>query len=276
VSAHAPAFTIYPGDLVPYWDYKAEKIKQWREALTVPQGTGTSDRLFRVTFPVRGNRDGGKAGWDSWMGKNHPMAEAAKEVGATHFATKSGAAQRVYSFDHGKVHVVGLDFPGDLEYVIADDQLTWLEADLKAAEARKVAHTFLFFHGPIYCMYNHCSCIKETKICGDNNARITRFVKLLNTYKSISATFHGHEHLYVYTLVDKVRDSRLEVSFRQFIVGAAGKGPLNCPTSNTHRYDYCHGKKGYITVDVKGARVTVSFYQLGSDKPVKIVSYTKK
>ncbi|MCK5798412.1 MAG: metallophosphoesterase [Deltaproteobacteria bacterium] len=265
-----PAFSIYPGDLVESWS--TTRITAWKKAI---DGQLTNDPvydknpngMFKIVFPVRGNHDNSLSGWEKWWQANHPMAQAAADVGATSFTSMSGHANSTYSFDYKNAHFIGLDVPGDVP-LITSDSVTWLDKDMSAAEGRGIKHTFLYFHGPIYCVDGHCSC--STGICS-SSSRVDALISVLNKHPSISATFHGHEHVYAYTLLNNKRDSRITRPFRQFVTGAAGAGPSSC--SKTNRFDYCMSAYGFATVDVDGAKVTVQIYKKDSNQVQKTVSW---
>jgi len=58
-----------------------------------------------------------------------------------------------YSFDWGDAHFVALDTNVSLE--AGDDQMSWLIADLEAAQQTPRTWTILFFHEPVYTVGGH-------------------------------------------------------------------------------------------------------------------------
>jgi len=272
IFAHKPVLTIYPGDMVDSWSSSA--MDAWRKAaggeLTSDPTNGTNPNgIFNITFTVRGNHDNSASGYESWMAANHPLSAAATAIGAKSFSSLSGKANSVFSFDYRNAHFVGLDAPGDMTG-LSSAQITWLDGDLTAAEGRGVKHTFIYFHGPIYCCDGHCSC--STGICSTSSV-VNSLLSTLNKHASVSATFHGHEHLYSHVYLDSARDSRITHAFHHFVTGSAGAGPSSC--NQPGRYDYCMSANGFVTVDVDGAKVTVTFYKQGSTQAQKVISYTK-
>jgi len=257
-----PAFTIFPGDMVNSWSDSL--MSTWKSAMD----GGKSNGMFQATFTVRGNHDasGSSSGYGTWMAANHPLATAAAGIGAKNFSNMAGKANLVYSFDYANAHIVGLDSTGDADS-IGSDQISWLDSDLAAAKSRGLTHAFLFFHGPIYCLAEHCSC--TTGIC---KSGIYNLVTVLNKHPIVSATFHGHEHVYAYTYLDSKRDAKITHPFHQFVTGDAGAGPDVCDTG---RYDYWMNSHGFLVVDVAGKQVTASFYKQGSTTPQKTISWTK-
>jgi acid phosphatase type 7 len=255
-----PAFSLYSGDMVSTWSDSA--MDTWKNAID----GGKANGLFQNTFTVRGNHDAtSSSGYLNWMAAHHPLAKAASSLGAKSYSDMAGKASQVYSFDYGNAHFVGLDSTGDAD-TIGSDQITWLDGDLAAAQGRGLAHAFLFFHGPIYCVAEHCDC--KTNIC---KSGIYKLVTVLNKYPFVSATFHGHEHVYAYTLLDNKRDAKITHPFHQFVTGDAGAGPDVCDNG---RYDYWMNSHGFLVVDVAGKQVSASFYKQGNTTPQKTITWS--
>jgi hypothetical protein len=272
-TALKPAFTIYPGDLVESWS--TSNIAAWKGAI---DGTLTDDPVFHknangmfdIVFPVRGNHEGSSSGFATWMGQNHAASKTAAKVGATQFASMPGNDNLVYSFDYGNAHVVGLDALGNADE-LTSAQLGWLDTDLGEAEKRGLAHAFLFFHGAIYCVANHCSC--STGLCNDGgNIKLQNLIAVTNKHAIVAATFHGHEHLNAHTLLDGTRDSSIKHAFHQFVTGDAGAGPTSC--TKPGRYDWCLSAHGFATVDISGKDIVVTYYKQGDTKAQKVFSFT--
>lgn len=101
-----------------------------------------------------------------------------------------GVSQRYYSFDQGGCHFIVLDgndvwegaAPGYPRY-IAPDQLTWLQGDLAATEAR----TFLFSHQSL-----------EDEEGLENGANVRAILEAENEragWTKVAASFSGHHHI---------------------------------------------------------------------------------
>ncbi|MCC6752095.1 MAG: metallophosphoesterase [Deltaproteobacteria bacterium] len=257
-----PKFTIYAGDMISTWSDAA--MDKWRTAANGDKSNG----IFDITFTVRGNHDasGSATGYFNWMAKNHPLDRSAAAIGAKSFSHMPGRENGAYSFDYANAHFVGLDSTGDAD-TIKSDQIAWLDADLAAASKRGMTHAFLWFHGPIYCVAGHCDC--TTNIC---KSGIYALVAVLNKYNFVSATFHGHEHVYTYTYLDSRRDPKITHPFHQFVNGATGAGPDVCDPG---RYDYWMKTPGFLAVDVDGPRVSVQFHKQGGTVPEKTITWTK-
>ncbi len=242
-----PLFTIYAGDLCSS-GFSTSCIAPWKTAIN----GGVNNGVFDKTFAVRGNHDSSDAaGWNNYF----KFSALATRIGATHFSGDN----LTYSFDVGNLHIAGVDVLGDAG-LMSSTQRSWLDADLTAAEARGVVHTFVFWHGPIYPVAEHC--------CSDNSWATA----IMNKHPSVSASFHGHEHVYAYVHIDSSRYANVTHPFEQFVTGDAGAGPNTCKSGRT---DYCMQKHGFVTVDVNGRTFSVSMYSQGASSPEKVWTFTK-
>lgn len=267
-----PDFTIYEGDLESS-GFTQGGMDQWRAAMDGQlTGNTTPNGMFDIVFPVRGNHDSSNtSGWQSYF----DFQATANRIGATNYTFNPGEDDLTYSFDYENAHFIGVDVTGDASS-ITSAQVQWIDTDLAAAEARGLTHAFIYFHGPIYCVDGHCSC--STRVCSISSS-VQNLIGVLNTHPIVSATFHGHEHTYAHTYIDHTRippDGAFEGvthPFHQFVTGDAGAGPNAC---NANRCDYNMVQHGFVTVDVNGPNVEVTFYQQGSMDPVNIISFTKE
>ncbi|OGO16239.1 MAG: hypothetical protein A2Z14_13720 [Chloroflexi bacterium RBG_16_48_8] len=266
-----PAFTIYEGDLEDS-GFTSSGMAKWKEAMD-GQLTGASspNGMFDIVFPVRGNHDGSNtSGWQAYF----EFSDTANRVGATNYTNMPGQEDLTYSFEYGNSIFIGVDGPGDANK-ITSAQINWIDGQLSDAESRGLVHAFIYFHGPIYCVDGHCSC--SERVCSLDSS-VESLITMLNKHTIISATFHGHEHTYAYTYVDETRvpaESAFEGvthPWHQFVTGDAGAGPKSCTSA---RVDFCMAKHGFVTVDVSGPDVTVSFYEMGNNNPLKVVSYSQ-
>ncbi len=115
-------------------------------------------------------------------------------------APLKGYEGTVFSWYFGNSFFVSLDSchysgPGKPNagfYVISDAQLTWLENELKAAQANKVRHIFIFSHAQAYNKDandkegTHLGCDRDDKQC-------LKFWNVLERY-NVDAYICGHSH----------------------------------------------------------------------------------
>jgi len=194
-----PVFTIYPGDLEDD-GFTIEGMNLWKNALNGDPSGVTNNGMFEITLPVRGNHDDQQPdsalNWQNY----YDLAATAQGVGATNYSSLSDDLS--FSFDYGNSHFIGVDVPGGVSY-ITPEQIDWIDTDLGKAEARGLTHAFVYFHGPIYCVDGHCSC--DQRVCEPTHYDIVDLVNVFNKHPIVTATFHGHEHLYTYTHIDNTR-----------------------------------------------------------------------
>ncbi len=265
-----PELTIYQGDLESS-GFTLSGMNAWKEAMD-GQLTGNTapNGMFDITFPVRGNHDDSNTGgWQDYF----EFQATADFVGATNYTNMSGEEDLTYSFDYENAHFIGVDVTGSAS-AITSVQVAWIDDDLTSAESRGLTHAFIYFHGPIYCVDGHCSC--RQRVCSISSS-VENLIEVFNRHPIVSATFHGHEHTYAHTYIDETRipaDGAFEGvthAFHQFVTGSAGAGPRSCDPAL--RCDYSMPENGFVTVDVNGPIVTVTFYRRGSMDPVNIVSF---
>jgi hypothetical protein len=250
VVAIAPRFSIYSGDLVPGGFTQVDGTT-WLNALNA----NSTNKLSDITFTVRGNHDTGPLSYWETFFDQQAVAGRARAVNYTSFETN-----RSYSFDVANAHFVAVDVPGDVNLMNAA-QLQWIDADLSAAETRGYTHAFLYWHGPLYQVAEHC-CTSFPDI-----------IDVFNKHPIVTATFHGHEHTYAWVHMDNTRYPNLTHEFEEFIGGDAGAGPQAC-TSRTP--DYCQGTEhGFMGVDVSGRDFSVNYYVLSGSTPVRTLKFTK-
>jgi len=269
-----PAFTLYSGDLVPD-NISNSLLNTWKNAIN--GGSSPGNGMFDKTIPVRGNHDFTPSSststpiWTSYF----DMAAKIAAVGGTNYSVYE--EDRTFSFDYGNSHFVGIDVNGGVT-AMTSQQITWLDGDLTAAEGRGLTHAFLYWHGPIYPVSEHCCSLPSSSL-----------VNVLNNHPIVSATFFGHEHLLSYVHMDSSRLSNITHQFEEFIVGNAGVDhtyddnyettrtadysmTLNCPKSGSYCSPAIHG---FVTVDVSGTSFTVKAYQKGNTTPVQTWTFNK-
>ncbi len=254
-----PAFSLFAGDLYDT-GFSVNAAEALRSAMDGVQKNSLSGTLFAV----RGNHDitGGTnatTGWQSWfdmrsrVSGGNPKA-GVPGIGGSNYTFMAGCDSLTYSFDYQNAHFVGMDIVGDITLVTAK-QLSWLDADLSAAEARRLQHAFLFCHGPVYS-------------CGSRHGGInapSSMITVLNKHPLVSAIFGGHAHVFAWTHMTSNRIAGITHPFEAFIVPPVAEGLASLP--DTNRCDYGVGDiRGFTTVDVDGPYYTVQLYV--QDDPV--------
>jgi len=257
-----PDFTLYAGDLESS-GFTTAGMNTWKNAINGSVNNG----LFDITFPVRGNHDSSNtADWQTYF----DLAITAANISATNYTALN--TDTTYSFDFGNSRIIGLDVLGDVSS-LPQAQITWIDQRLADAQSKGLTHAFIFFHGPIYCVAEHCSC---STITGCVPTQAINLINVMDKYPIVSATFHGHEHVFTYTHINKTRIPAADREFEQFVVGDAGAGPDD-PFAGRVDYamDTSGNTGGFVLVDVNGPSYTVSFYKGKTTAPQKIFTFTK-
>ncbi|HZN41810.1 MAG TPA: metallophosphoesterase [Planctomycetota bacterium] len=153
---------------------------------------------------------------------------------AFYLPTGNSSSERWYSFDHGKVHFIGLDSEG-----ISSSQTAWLRSDLTAARAAGAQWIFATFHHPGYSSgTGH----------GREQSIYQNWCPIFEEFE-VDAVFQGHDHIYERTSVrrDFYPNNRGVV---YFVVGTGGAGLYGI---NPEPYSaYATAKQGILKVDVRG------------------------
>ncbi len=247
-----PVFSLFTGDLVPS-GFTEIAGNTWKDALN----GGTNNGMFDITFPVRGNHDSGTASvWQNFF----DLPGNAIRIGGTNFNSMTGADELTYSFDYRNSHYIGVDILGNADKITAS-QLAWVDSDLTAAESRGVTHAFLFFHGPIYPI--------DTAHGGTISAGI---IDLINNHPILTASFHGHVHVYAHTTLDNSRIPSLTRTFHQFVTGNAGAETNTC---SADKVDYCQSYAGFAVVAISDNNVNVKYYKNGVAEAQQEFSFSK-
>jgi hypothetical protein len=222
---------------------------------------------------VRGNHDddvSGSAGlWENYFTTvNRPLP-----AGVTNFtALDSNSTYLNYSFDYSNSRFIGLDVPGDADF-LTTSELNFLGARLTDAERTGLVHAFIFLHGPPYCADStHCSCSTKS----DSKCKPSAFITIINKHPIVDATFDGHEHLLAWTHMDNTRIANLTHPYEQFLTAPSGTGNYNQYLYSA-RVDYADliNAKAFGSVTVNGASFTVNFYRVGTTTPVWSQTFTK-
>lgn len=262
IKALNPVFTIYSGDLVDR-GFSQGPMDTWKTAIN----GGTNNGLFDITFPVRGNHDASAP--DSWTAY-FDFAAAAGRVGAINYTELN--TDLTYSYDYGNSRFLAVDVTGDASR-LTSAQISWIDSRLTDAESKGLTHAFIYFHGPIYCVAEHCSCSTTT---GCVSSAAISLIDVINKHPIVTATFHGHEHVVTYTNLTSTRIPQLTRELHEFVSGDAGAGP---DTVKANRTDYVmttsDNKGGFVFLEVNGAVVTANFYRGGVTTPVYKVTINK-
>ncbi|MDQ7826668.1 MAG: metallophosphoesterase family protein [Candidatus Eremiobacteraeota bacterium] len=119
---------------------------------------------------------------------------------------------------------------------LMENQLRWLEEDLKKARERKMEHLFVMLHEPPFPNGGHADSAMfwgkkqggtwkglndRTQPMGDVLAMRSRFLSILSKYR-VLALFTGHEHNYSRMVIDKSLDPAVENPMWQILSGDVG------------------------------------------------------
>lgn len=245
-----PAFTIFNGDLCGSWSTTC--IQAWKGYLNGSSNNGIGD----ITFPVRGNHDSGSgSAWSTFFNQS----ATASRVGATNYSALT--PDLTYSFDYQNAHFAGIDLPGGDISSMSSAQITWLDNDLKASEARGKKIAFLYWHGAPYYVDDHAS-----------NAPAS-LITVLNNHPSVAAIYNGHEHVLAHVTLDNSRLPGLtNHKIEEFVDGTAGAPHYSCKSG---RSDFCQAVDAFAVTDVNSdTQFTVSLYKLGSTTPIYQKTFT--
>ncbi len=251
-----PAFTIFAGDLCNGFDTNCTSSTStgWKFAIN---GGSANNGLFDITFPFRGNHDDNAALWDSYFAGRDAVVAA---IGGSNFSFYApDGPERTYSFDFANSHIVGIDMPnGDIS-TMTGGQISWLDSDITAAESRGVTHTFILDHGPIYYVDGHSA----TPSAG--------FINVMNKHMSISATFHGHEHLMAHVHVDSAHIPGVTHPWEEFVTGGDGAPLTSCTASRLiGPTDFCEDNAfGFMSITVNGTTGVVNLFVQGQGSPIE-------
>lgn len=254
VKALNPTLTIFPGDLESS-GFTQNGMAAWAAAMN----GGVNNGLLDISFPVRGNHDDAKSGSAQLWSDYFDFVTTANRVGATSYTELN--TDLTYSFDYDNTRFLGIDVVGDAS-LLSSAQINWIDQRLTDAEAKGLTHAFIYFHGPLYCVAEHCSCSTMT---GCVSTAGKSLYAVINKHPIVTATFHGHEHVVTHTKLTSARIPELTRPLDEFVSGDAGAGPNNV---NANRTDYAmntdDNKGGFILVNVSGSTATASFYKGGS------------
>jgi len=165
-----------------------------------------------------------------------------------------GFEELVYSFDNGNSHFVILNSEKPDWHSISQEQLNWLEEDLKNDEKDNI---FVFFHEPAWPVSS-----KIGESLDVNASERDSLWSILANY-NVTAVFSGHEHLYSRRKIDKSVLPGVKNDIYQFIVGNTDAYRHNAPKKKIT--DFYYRNKSYVVVSVNGKEVTVKDYKLNGN-----------
>ncbi len=274
-------FIVFPGDLVDgYLDNVSairEQYAAWKKAvepvawkIPIYEGIGNHEMVIDIVEKKNKKYD---------FNKKPPYSS--EDIFAREFVNpgngpdvKKGMPpykESVYSFVYGDCTFIMLNnvynpgaFEKDNFYLhgyIAEDQMNWLEIELKRAKLT-TKHTFVFLHEPAFPNGGH---LHDSMFYWGKNEKFNtmrkNFVKLLSDYE-VDILFAGHEHNYNRMLIDdKVQDD-IKEPFWQVISGGAGapyyNQDLRAPwKDNVKAFST---QIHYVVIEVKGKTVKLTCY----------------
>ncbi len=232
--------------------------------------------LFNQTFLVRGNHDdhvsGSAALWESYF-ETAPNIRSYPAGVSNYVSLNSNSDNLTYSFIYGNSIFIGLDVPGDAD-LLTSAELSFLDSRLTFAENDGLAHAFIYFHGPMYCVEStHCTCTSRT----DSSCTPSALITVVNKHPIVSAFFQGHEHIMGWTHMDNTRLSSLTGSFEEFLTSPSGGVTYNSdlfPARVDYAYMDMGNSQGFVAISVNGDSYTVNYYKVGTTAPVWSKTFT--
>jgi hypothetical protein len=206
---------VLPGDIV----YSSGQTSGFDPYFFVPYGPTLRRTPF---YPVLGNHD-------VQTSNGQPYLDA------FYLPSANSSTERWYSFDHGKVHFIGLDS----NEVLTARQTIWLRYDLMTARANNAQWIFVAFHHPGYSSGTHH---------GRDPDVYQNWCPIFEEFE-VDAVFAGHDHIYERTTVcrDFYPNKRGVV---YYVVGTGGQSLYGI---NPQPYSaYAVAKYGALKVDVRG------------------------
>jgi hypothetical protein len=188
VSAYAPAFTLFTGDMIHDGTYQSD-WEQWFAA-------GGPTLASIPTMTVHGNHE---------------------ELAVDYFALFAlPGIEEIYSFDYGNIHFVVLNDSPAIESDLTTRQAAFLDADLTAAESRATppAWTVTSHHRPMFS--------SDPQQGSDLGVR-SAWQGILEKHH-VDVDFNGHSHHYESTLPILGQDGGIVDAggIRYMTVGGAG------------------------------------------------------
>jgi hypothetical protein len=198
-------FVLQTGDMIN----EGGVILDWVNFYKAEKNLGKS----KVIMPVVGNHEFNGSGpflYNDFYAAGLPTNGTAGNNG------------KVYSFNYGNAHFVGLCSIGS--QVNYSSQAAWLEADLAAASADpNIVWKFIYMHNPIYSAGTHG---------GDKN-ELAYWGSIIDQYK-VDIIFAGHCHLYERSL--PIKADQVDQHGTYYVT--SGLGGADFTTQSTLQPDY--------------------------------------
>jgi hypothetical protein len=215
-----PDFVIFTGDLTHTTDNPVERRKRMAEFKQIVGELKTRNLRF-MPGEHDASLDQGKA--------------FQEHFGATH-----------YTFEHKGVHFVVLDNVSDPRARIGDEQLAWLESDLRAQA--KDAPIVVFTHRPLFDLAPQWDWATRDG---------ARAIELLTPYRNVTV-FYGHIHQEHHHMTGHI--AHHAAKGLMFALPAPGSQPNRTPVP----WDPAHPYKGLgfrkVEADVDEARYAIREY----------------
>ena len=302
-----PRLVLFVGDLIDGYTTHAEVFQEeldaWKRAV----------QPFHAHLPiyeVMGNHEALVDLWSGGPGGRHLAAarqepESAESLFGAAFVNPGNGpasdgplpyAENTYSFDFGNAHFAvvntnynyrshpdyaehpGASRGGQREGWIDDTSISWLDGDLAAARAAGARHLFVFTHEPGFPNGGHVQ--DGIYWNGDPEVLAQRaaLYEVLGRHR-VAAIFHGDEHNYSRTRIDRASLPELAHPLWQIISGGAG-APYYTQDRSVPWVDQVRAfdpRQHFVRVQIEGDRATaeavsltgeiIDRFELGSSEP---------
>ncbi|HZN41812.1 MAG TPA: metallophosphoesterase [Planctomycetota bacterium] len=204
---------LLPGDIV----YDDGASQDFDPHFFVPYGPALCSTPF---FPALGNHD-------VQTQNGQPFLDA------FYLPPANSGSERWYSFDHGRVHFIGLDSTNT-----SSSQTAWLHADLASARANDAEWIFVSLHHAPYTSGYH----------GRSQWVYQNWCPIFEEFE-VDVVFTGHDHHYERTAV--MRDYHPNKRGVVYFVVGTGGGTIYSATPEPYTA-FAQSKWGALKVDVRG------------------------
>lgn len=204
-STAQPHITLALGDLILSKDNRADVDTQWQNWLAAVAPLGANATATNWLLVTPGNHDVESGGWAI-----ERMAMAFSNLPSN---GPSGLTHLAYTRDYRNVRFISIVSERYNDYHRIDDQLSWLEEQLKN---NPQPYTIVFSHAPAYPVGPHIGSSLDAYPDGRD-----RLWALLKKYK-VTAYIAGHEHLYSRSSHDGLTQLIIGTSGSEIYTGAGG------------------------------------------------------
>ena len=273
---------LLPGDLVSgYVSEPADLAREFQSLNRIMVPVGSKIPIYEgmgnhdlVSNYIQGNR------YADYYPKSGD--EASEVIFASHFVNPANGPapaspdfppykENVYSLDWGNSHFTMLNHnymqkgeginvarqAGVTEGFLRDEQLIWLEHDLRDARQRGLRHLFVFLHEPAFPNGGH---VEDAMWWSGEIPEISkmrdRFWSILCTHQ-VTAVFCGHEHNYSRALIDESVNPSFTTPIWQIVTGGGGASfyAQDKATPWAHTVKQFYPLTHYCLVKVEGNKV---------------------